>query len=85
MLQKFRSKVFLGDVPQKETLGLHQKYTCRLLFDLEFLDGIYLPRGDTIYRKNYIYYTSFNMNYITDAVCCQLPKSSINSSSRPSK
>ena len=54
MHQKFRSKVFLGEVPQKETLGLHQMYTCRLLFDLEFLDGKYLPRDDTIYSKNYI-------------------------------
>ena len=72
MQQKFRSKEVLGVVLQKETLGLHEIYTCRLLIGLEFLVGWnkFAKRGDTVYSKNYMYYTSFNMNYNTDDVCC---------------
>ena len=71
---KNASKILLQSIPGGSAAERNIRPTSNvyLLFDLEFLVGINLPRGDTIYSKNFIYYTSFNMNYNTDAVCCRL-------------
>ena len=51
----FGNGIFSDVVPQKETLGQHQKYTWLLLIGLEYLVGINLPRGDTLCIIYYIY------------------------------
>ena len=55
MHYKFCSKEFPGVVPQKQTLVQHQMYTWLLLIGLDSLEGINLPKGDTIHSMHYLY------------------------------